>query len=190
MRILFLSFFLVVFDQLTKLMVKGIEIPFLGINFPGMPYGTSKPIIGDFIRLTYIENAGMAFGFDLGWKHLFGIFSIVASILIIVYLYKMRHTNFGFRLSLALILGGAVGNLIDRIFYSVIFDYGKLFYGRVVDFIDVDFFNINIFSYHLDRWPVFNIADASVTAGIILLLIFHHKAVETKQVAEISNIEN
>lgn len=190
MRILFLSFFIVVFDQLTKLMVKGVTIPFLGINFPGMPYGLSKPIIGDFIRLTYIENAGMAFGFDLGWKHLFGIFSIAASIFIVIYLYKMRRANFGFKLSLALILGGAVGNLIDRVFYSVIFDYGNLFYGRVVDFIDVDFFNLNIFGYHLSRWPVFNIADASVTVGIILLLIFHHKTVEIKQTAEISGIKN
>ena len=134
---------MIIFDQLTKLMVKGITIPSLGINFPGMPYGMSKPIVGDFIRLTYIENAGMAFGFDIGGKHLFGWFSIIASILIVIYLYKMRHANFGFRLSLALILGGAVGNLIDRVFYGTIFDYGKLFYGRVVDFVDVDFFNIS-----------------------------------------------
>ena len=189
MRILFWSFFIVFFDQLTKLMVKGISIPFLGINFPGLPYGTSKPIIGDFVRLTYIENAGMAFGFDVGGKHLFGLFSIIAGVLIIIYLYKMRHANFGFRLSLAMILGGAIGNLIDRVFYSVIFDYGKFFYGRVVDFIDVDFFNISLFGHHLDRWPVFNIADASVTVGIILLLGFHHKTVEIKQVTGISTTE-
>ncbi len=180
MRVLFITLFIVIGDQLTKLLVKGISIPLLGINFPGMPYGYSKPIIGDFLRLTYIENAGMAFGFDLGGKHFFGIVSILASIFIIIYLYKVRHTNFGLRLSLALILGGAIGNMIDRIFYSVIFGYGKLFFGRVVDFMDVDFFNINIFGYHLDRWPVFNVADASVTIGVILLLIFH-KAVDNKK---------
>lgn len=179
MRALFFSLFIVILDQFTKLMVKGISIPFLGINFTGMPYGVSRPIIGDFVRLTYIENAGMAFGFDFGGKHFFGIVSILASIFIIIYLFKMRHSNLSFRISLALILGGACGNLIDRVFYGVFFDYGPLFYGRVVDFMDIDFFNIKIFSYNLDRWPIFNIADASVTIGVISLLFFHHKTVST-----------
>ncbi len=142
-----------------------------------MSYGTSYPVIGDFIRLTYIENAGMAFGFDIGGKHFFGIVSILASIFIIIYMFKMRNSNFSFRFSLALILGGACGNLIDRVFYGVLFDYGPLFYGRVVDFMDIDFFNIQILGYNLNRWPIFNVADASVTIGVILLLIFHNKAV-------------
>lgn len=141
-----------------------------------MSYGSSKNIIGDFFRLTYIENAGMAFGFDLGWKHLFGIISIIASLLILYYLYKSKEANFGFRLSLAMILAGAIGNLIDRVFYGVIFGYDKLFYGRVVDFLDVDFFDLNIFGYQIDRWPIFNVADASVTIGVILLIIFHKPA--------------
>ncbi|MFH2004329.1 MAG: signal peptidase II, partial [Bacteroidota bacterium] len=75
MRALFFSLFIVILDQFTKLMVKGVSIPFFGINFTGMPYGVSRPIIGDFVRLTYIENAGMAFGFDFGGKHFFGIVS-------------------------------------------------------------------------------------------------------------------
>ena len=160
-------------DQISKLMVRGFSIPSLGIHIQGMQYGSSKNIIGDFFRLTYIENAGMAFGFDLGWKHLFGIISILASLLILYYLFISRNSNFGFRLSLAMILAGAIGNLIDRVFYGVIFGYGELFHGRVVDFFDVDFFNISILGYHLDRWPVFNIADASVTIGVVLLLISH-----------------
>lgn len=179
MRALFFSIFIVILDQFTKLIVKGVSIPFLGINFTGMPYGMSRPIIGDFVRLTYIENAGMAFGFDIGGKHFFGIVSILASVFIIIYLFKMRNSNFGFRISLALILGGACGNLIDRVFYGVLFDYGPIFYGRVVDFMDIDFFNIQIFSYSLNRWPIFNIADASVTIGVILLLFYHNKAVST-----------
>jgi signal peptidase II len=189
LRVLLFSFFIVFFDQLTKLMVKGISIPFLGIHFTGFSYGVSRPIIGDLVRLTYIENAGMAFGFDVGGKHLYCLFSIFASIIIIIYLYKMRRQNLGFRLSLAMILGGALGNLIDRVFYGTIFGYGRLFYGRVVDFVDVDFFNINIFGYHLDRWPVFNVADASVTVGIILLLLFHHKTLENKQAIETAQSE-
>jgi signal peptidase II len=72
-----------------------------------------------------------------------------------------------------MILGGAVGNLIDRLFYGVLYGDGPLFYGRVVDFLDVDFFNVNILGYHMSRWPVFNIADSAVTIGVLLLLIFH-----------------
>ena len=156
-------------------MVKGISIPVLGIEWHGLPLGSSKPIWGDFLRLTYIENPGMAFGIDFGGKLFFSIFSIFASIGILIYLYKARNDNLAFRISLAMILGGAVGNLIDRVFYGVLFDEAPLFYGRVVDFIDADFFNLNLFGYHLSRWPVFNIADASVTCGVILLLFAHRK---------------
>lgn len=173
MRVLVLSVLIVVSDQITKLMVKGISIPALGIHFEGMRYGSSTPVWGDFFRLTYIENPGMAFGIDLGGKLFFSIFSVLASGAILIYLFKARTEPLGFRLSLALILGGAIGNLIDRVFYGVIFNEAPLFYGKVVDFFDVDFFNISIGNYHLSRWPVFNIADAAVTVGVVLLLIFH-----------------
>jgi signal peptidase II len=176
-RVLVLSGIIIVCDQISKFLVKGIEIPWLQVSIPGMHYGTSKPIIGNFFRLTYIENPGMAFGIDVGGKLFFSVFSIIASIAILMYLYHARNDAFGFRISLAMVLGGAVGNLIDRMFYGVLFDEGPLFYGKVVDFFDVDFFNIDIWGYHLSRWPVFNIADASVTIGVILLLFFHRKAI-------------
>jgi signal peptidase II len=179
-RVLILSGIIIFCDQLTKLMVKGVRIPALGISWPGMPYGSSKPILGNFFRLTYIENPGMAFGIDVGGKLFFSIFSIVASIAIIYYLYQTRHERLGFRISLAMILGGAVGNLIDRVFYGVLFDDAPLFHGKVVDFFDVDFFNVSIWGYHLSRWPVFNIADASVTVGVLFLL-FTHRAAITKE---------
>ena len=175
MKIINVSIFIVLCDQISKLMVKGINIPALGISIHGFPIGSSRPIFGDFLRLTYIENPGMAFGIDIGGKLFFSIFSILASIGIFYYLYKARNENVAFRLALAMILGGAVGNLIDRVFYGVIFNEGPIFYGRVVDFIDADFFNINIFGYHLSRWPVFNVADASVTCGVILMIFSHRK---------------
>ena len=178
MRILNVSIFIIFFDQLTKLMVKGISLPVLGINVRGMEVGSSRPIWGDLVRLTYIENPGIAFGIDIGGKLFFSIFSIIASVGILMYLLKARNENFSFRLALAMILGGAVGNLIDRVFYGILFGDAPLFYGKVVDFIDADFFNINIFSYHLSRWPVFNVADASVTCGVILLLFTHRKPKE------------
>jgi len=176
-RILYLSLFILISDQVTKLLVKGISIPWLGISVEGYQLGSSRPILGDFLRLTYIENPGMAFGIDIGGKLFFSVFSILASIGILVYLYKSRDERLAFRISLALILGGAVGNLIDRVFYGVLFQEAPLFYGRVVDFIDADFFNMSIFGYHLSRWPVFNIADASVTCGVILMLFAHRKSV-------------
>ena len=185
MRVLILSGLIIVCDQVTKLLVKGIELPWLGLSVKGMQYGVSRPVLGDFFRLTYIENPGMAFGIDIGGKLFFSLFSVVASIAILLYLYRARNESLGFRISLAMILGGAVGNLIDRVFYAAFFDNGPLFYGRVVDFLDVDFFNIDLWGYHLSRWPVFNIADASVTVGVVLLLFFHRQpsSTETKTTA-------
>ncbi len=177
MQVLILSGIIILCDQITKLMVKGVHIPALGISWAGMPYGSSRPILGDFFRITYIENPGMAFGIDVGGKLYFSIFSIIASAAIIYYLYRTRHERLGFRIALAMILGGAVGNLIDRLFYGVLYHEAPLFYGKVVDVFDVDFFNINIWGYHLSRWPVFNIADASVTLGVVLLLLTHRSAI-------------
>jgi signal peptidase II len=178
MRIIWVSFCIVLVDQMTKLLVKGIRIPSLGIEISGWELGSSKPILGDFLRLTYIENPGLAFGIDIGGKLFFSLFSIAASIAIVFYLYHARNENVWFRFSLSLILGGAVGNLIDRVFYGVLFDEGPLFYGKVVDFIDCDFFNINFLGFHMSRWPVFNVADASVTCGVVLLLLVHRKTVQ------------
>lgn len=181
MRVLIISGFIVLADQITKLLVKGVSIPSLGIQIFGMPYGFSKPLIGNAVRLTYIENPGMAFGIDVGGKLFFSIFSIIASVAIIMYLYRARRDALGFRFSLAMILGGALGNLIDRVFYGVIFGDAPLFYGRVVDFIDVDFFNFAIFGHQFSRWPVFNIADAAVTVGVILLIFFHRTVVNQEK---------
>lgn len=170
MQVLYLSAALVLVDQITKLLVKGASIPWLGISWEGMQYGLSIPILGDFFRLTYIENPGMAFGINFGGKPLFSVISLVASIAIVVYLYKSRTEPLSFRLCLAMILGGAVGNMIDRTFYGVIYGEAPLFYGKVVDFLDVDFPDIDLLGYQMSRWPVFNVADASVTIGVLLLL--------------------
>ena len=173
MRVLLLSFVIVLFDQITKLLVKGVDIPALGIAWQGMPYGASRQILGDFFRLTYVENPGMAFSIDLGAKPVFAMFSLLASVAIIVYLYSARRSPLGFRVALAMILGGAIGNFIDRMFYGIWFYSEPLFYGRVVDFFDVDFFDVHLLGYQLTRWPVFNVADACVTVGVVLLLLFH-----------------
>ncbi len=181
-RVLFVTAFIVIADQITKFMIKGIEIPFFGIAFQGMPIGTSIPVLGDFFRITFIENPGMAFGIEVvDGKIFLTLFSIVASVGILLYLYLMRTEKLLFRLSLALILGGAIGNLIDRVFYGVIFGESELFHGKVVDFIDVDFFNIDLLGFHLTRFWVFNIADASVSIGLMMMLIFHRSFVDQEE---------
>jgi signal peptidase II len=179
MRVLIISALIVLADQASKLAVKGFSMPWLGIEWKGMTYGESVPVLGEFFRLTYIENPGMAFGIDVGGKIFFAVLSILASIAILVYMLRVRRAPIGFRVALAMILGGAVGNLIDRVFYGVLYGEAPLFQGKVVDFFDMDFFNISLGSYHLTRWPVFNVADASVTVGVIMLLVFH-RAIEEK----------
>lgn len=179
MRVLFLTAFIVIADQISKFIVKGIDIPSLGVSLKGMQLGSTIPVAGDFLRITFIENPGMAFGIEVVDGKLFlTLFSIVASLGILLYLYVMRSEKLLFRLSLALILGGAVGNLIDRTFYGVIYGESQLFHGKVVDFIDIDFFNIDLWGFYLTRFWVFNIADASVTIGVLMMLIFHRSLID------------
>ena len=140
-----------------------------------MHFGESIPVIGDFFRITFTENPGMAFGFDPGsdFKLLISIFSLVASIGLLIYLFVVRNKSLSLRIAIALILAGAVGNVIDRMFYGLIYDYAPLFYGKVVDFFDFDFFNFTLLGRSYDRWPIFNIADASVSIGVFILLFFY-----------------
>jgi signal peptidase II len=177
LKALYLSFAVVIIDQVTKLMVKGFSIPFLNINYEGMYLGQMIPVFGDFFRFTFVENPGMAFGYDPGssFKLIISVFSLVASIGLIFYLYVIRDKSWSLKIAIALILGGAVGNLIDRTFYGLFFDYSPLFYGKVVDFFDVDFFDFTLFGRSYDRWPVFNIADAAVTIGVLVLVLFYKK---------------
>jgi signal peptidase II len=174
----------IILDQLTKLYIKGISIPLLDINFVGMFLGESISIIGNFFRITFTENPGMAFGFDPGsnFKLWISLFSLIASIGLLIYLYIVRNKSLSLKLAIALILGGAIGNLIDRMFYGVLFDYAPLFYGKVVDFFDFDFFNFTILGRNYERWPIFNIADASVTIGVLILLFFYKQTKSSEEV--------
>jgi signal peptidase II len=187
---LYVSLAVVIIDQLSKLLVKGFFVPFLNLNFEGMYLGQMIPFWGDFFRITFVENPGMAFGYDPGssFKLIISIFSLVASIGLIIYLYVIKDKSLTLRISIALILGGAVGNLIDRTFYGVFYNYAPIFYGRVVDFFDFDFFDFTLFGRSYDRWPVFNIADASVTIGVLILLFFYKKNQEPSEIKKDSKI--
>jgi signal peptidase II len=188
LRILFVTLCIALADQATKLWVKGISIPSLGINIEGMPYQSSIPVFGNWFKITFIENPGMAFGLQIGGKLFLSIFTIFATGLLFYFLYKNRNSVFLLRLALSLILAGAIGNLIDRVFYGVIYGYAPLFYGRVVDFLHVDFPDFTIFGNRITSWPIFNIADISVTVGF-LLIVFGYKRIFKDEHEEIIIID-
>jgi signal peptidase II len=174
-KVLWVTFSVIVADQLSKLYIKGVHIPLLNIKFTGMYPGESIPVIGNFFKITFIENPGMAFGFDPGsaYKFWVSLFSLAASIGLFIYLFSARKKSLSLRIAIAMILGGAIGNLIDRALYGIFFHYAPLFYGKVVDFLDFDFFDFSILGRNYDRWPIFNLADASVTVGVLILLFFY-----------------
>lgn len=186
MQVLIITAIIVFVDQATKMIIKGFAIPFLDFRWDGMYHGQRIPVIGEFFQFTFVENPGMAFGIELGttMKFLISVFSIAASVGLFLYLVKVRTQSWSLRISLALILGGAIGNLIDRVFYGVFYGYAPLFYGHVVDFFDFDFFNLEILGRTYDRFPIFNVADAAVTVGVFILLLFYKQHSEEFSVEE------
>jgi signal peptidase II len=187
LKVLYLTLAVFITDQATKLAVKGFAIPWLNFNWEGMNYGESINVIGNFLRITFVENPGMAFGLDVGpiQKLLLSIFTFIAAGGIFYYLYISKERSLALRLGLALILAGALGNLIDRAFYGVIFNYAPLMYGRVVDFIQVEFWDFTLFGHTYETWPIFNIADSAVTIGVAIILLFHkeeHSEIEEKTI--------
>jgi signal peptidase II len=134
-------------DQVTKLLI---------INH--LAEGGSVSVIGDLLYFRFIYNQGGALGTMLGPSWVYTILTIIALILIIRYFFISQSEKILTKVALALILGGAIGNLIDR-----------LRIGKVVDFIDVDFPDIPFL--HIYRWFTFNIADAGITIGLVLFAI-------------------
>jgi signal peptidase II len=174
----------VILDQITKLKVKGIKIPFLNLNLEGMTLGSSKDVLGNFFKITFIENPGMAFGIEIGGKLTLTIFTLLATFLIMYFIFKNRNEGTYLRMSLAFILGGAVGNLIDRMFYGVVYGYAPLFFGKVVDFLHFNIPDFHIFGKSFYSWPIFNVADISVTIGFIMILVGYGKIFKKKSIPQ------
>ncbi|MCD0486794.1 lipoprotein signal peptidase [Pedobacter sp. MC2016-14] len=150
-----------------------------------MYIGQEFKIIGNWFIIHFTENNGMAFGMEFGGefgKLFLSLFRIIAVAGIgygLHYLIKGKHHR-GLILNVALIFSGALGNIIDSVFYGVIYKYAGLFHGRVVDMF---YFPIleGIFPAWVPIWggedyvffrPVFNIADAAISVGVIVILIF------------------
>lgn len=173
MRILITSFLIVVLDQSAKLIVKGISIPAFNIFIKGLALGGERELIDSFLYITFAENPGIAFGIEFHniIRIIIVIFNVALITAVIIFLLKKRELKFGVWFSFALILGGAIGNMIDRIFYGIIFGYAPVFLGRVVDFIRIKTFAFSFFGRNYDSFPTFNIADTAISCGMILLII-------------------
>lgn len=146
----------VILDQITKIIV--VE---------NIPQGTVIEVIEDVFNLTYIENTGAAFGMLSGHRWVFMVISVVAIIAICYFLWKEKPESLWIKLPLAFILGGGIGNMIDRTFR-----------GSVVDFIDADFVEYpqvsfaGGFSITLEDFPIFNVADCFITVGCAALVCY------------------
>lgn len=149
-----LAILVVILDQLTKaLIVKNIPIYTIGASF-----------FGDLIRIIHVSNTGVAFSVGATWSEtarhlLFSLMPLVVIAIVVVIYFRNKEWNGLQRWAIMGIVGGGLGNLVDRIFRA----------EGVVDFIDVKFFGI----FGLQRWPTFNVADSAVVVcGILLIVSF------------------
>jgi signal peptidase II len=171
LKILFLSLILLLIDQISKVFVRGFSIPWFNINHTGLYPGESKPIINNVLHFTLVENPGIAFGIDPGksLKDLIFVITLLTCIGFFCFLLFAKKSDKKIKVAVALILGGAAGNLFDRIFYGLFYNYAPLFQGNVVDFLDVRFFKFFIFD-NIHGNYVFNFADISILSGVFLLI--------------------
>lgn len=182
----------IVIDQVIKMAVK--------LN---MYLHESFSVCGDWFYIYFTENKGMAFGMEFGGKLFLTCFRLVAVSLLGYYLYRIiRNTKFpvGYIVSIALVFAGAMGNIIDSLFYGEIFThsmgrvaslvpfgegYGDFLYGAVVDM-----FYFPLFSFDWPAWmpfvggehfiffsPIFNFADACISCSIVSILLFYRNCI-------------
>ena len=148
--------------------------------------------IFDWFRIHFIENAGMAYGIGSNSGSYVKLFLTLFRILIvsvgIFYIHRYFSNKIlpsGLLVAIGLILGGALGNIIDGVFYGVIFNEAAIFHGKVVDML---YFPLTGESYFLPQWipffggdhfiffkPIFNIADSGIFIGITSILIFYRE---------------
>ena len=184
--ILSLILLAIVIDQVIKVVVK-----------TNMQLGESIPVFGDWFNILFVENNGMAFGMEIFDKIFLTSFRLVAVVALGYLLIKLQKSSkypFGFLLCIAMILAGAVGNIIDCLFYGEIFTSS---YGRIAEFVSwgegygtfmqgrvVDMFYFPLFTWpeqlpfiggDIFFAPVFNFADACISCSVVALLIFYRK---------------
>ncbi|WP_425389923.1 lipoprotein signal peptidase [Ekhidna sp.] len=179
-----ISFLIIIVDQVVKVVVHY-----------NMSMGTQGQIMifGDWFKLHYLTNPGMAFGMKLNFEYgklILTVFRIGAMFAIGYYLYSLikQKANSGLIICIALILGGAIGNLIDSIFYGIWFDNAPFdapspwFHGQVIDMFYIDIWEGYLPKWipllggdYMALWPVFNIADASIFVAICFIIVFQKR---------------
>jgi len=137
-RLLIVLCFVLLLDQASKAAVLRL-----------MQRDESIPIISDFVKLTLVQNSGAAFGMLSGNNVPLILTTLLAAAAVVFLIFRSRKEGSQLSFPLVLVLGGALGNLVDRV---------RL--GEVVDFVDM--------GWKLHRWPVFNVADIAITAGVVL----------------------
>ena len=182
------AIFIILADQIIKTWVRG-----------HMFMGEEIRFLGSHGMLHYTENNGMAFGMEWGGDAgklaltLFRIFAVCGIVYCLIYLIKHKYHR-GLIMNVALILAGAVGNIIDSTFYGIMYGYAPLFHGRVVDMFYFPLLR-GTYPAWFPMWanepfeffrPVFNLADSAICVGVIMILIFQ-KHYFKHEVAEVSS---
>ena len=183
---LIVVFLVLLIDQISKFWIK--------LN---MTIGESFSVLGDWFQIYFIENNGMAFGWEFGAQYgklALSIFRIIAVALLFYFIYYLskKKTKFGPLFGISLITAGALGNIIDGMFYGMIFSestfyqvatlfpegggYAGFLQGKVVDMLYFPLFTfpewVPFFGGQIFFSPIFNIADSAITIGFLYLLIF------------------
>ncbi len=158
----------IVLDQITKYLV-ALYLPLEDGEIVRM----GPAILGDFLRIIHVNNPGVAFSFGTNWplvlrRIAFSVFPIAILVMVMLLYFKSNDFTKLQRWAIAGIVGGGIGNIIDRLFRA----------DGVIDFIDVKFFGI----FGLERWPTFNVADSAVVVcGIILIVSYIVQRVKEKK---------
>jgi len=184
---LIVIFLVLLADQVVKTWIK--THMFIGQEFK---------ILGQWFIIHFTENNGMAFGLEFGGEFgklalsLFRIAAVAGIGYGLHYLIKHKYHR-GLIVNVALIFAGALGNIIDSVLYGVIYGYASLFHGRVVDMLYFPLLE-GVFPAWVPIWggedyiffrPVFNIADAAISVGVILILVFQKSYFKEEIVEEI-----
>jgi signal peptidase II len=149
-----IALFVFITDQVSKAWIRG-----------HMAWDETRPIVGDAFRLTLTRNTGGAWGLLPNANLLFIVFAIVAVTALLFAYYRMQRVDLLVGSAFSLALGGALGNLLDRIRFHYV----------------VDFFEAKII-----HWPIFNIADSAISLGIVLLLIHFLRSEESRRAPAVS----